>query len=70
MKLNDVEKQIGGIDLEKLARIAHRENVEIAIDIEPDNASIRIEPWKPISYNCPFDTREGVKNDPEADDGK
>ena len=70
MNLKDVEKQICEIDLEKLAHIAQRENVEIAIDIEPDNASIRIEPWKPISYNCPFDTGRGAQADPEADDGR
>jgi len=62
MKLNDVEKQIGEIDIETLARVAHQEGVEIVLTIESGNVEVRIEPWKPIAYNCPFNTSGGTSD--------
>jgi len=61
MKLENEIKQMDELNIETLVRLAHQENVEITLTIGRGDAELRIEPWKPISYNCPFNVREGAQ---------
>jgi len=61
MKLENEIKQMEDLDIETLVRLAHQENVEITLTIDRGGTELRIEPWKPISYNCPFNVREGAQ---------
>lgn len=38
-----------------------KNKIAINIEITPESESIRIEPWEPFKYNCPYD--RGYKND-------
>ena len=62
MKSEDVIKQMEELDIGTLVRLAHQENVEITLTIDHGCTELRIEPWKPISYNCPFNAREGEQD--------
>jgi len=61
MKLENEINQMEELNIETLVRLAHQENVEITLTIDRGGAELRIEPWKPISYNCPFNVREGAQ---------
>ena len=62
MKLEKEINQMEELNIETLVRLAHQENVEITLTINRGGAELRIEPWKPISYNCPFNAGEGVQD--------
>ena len=40
--------------LDELASKAVKENCEISINVCPDNVEIKVSPWKPFSYYCPY----------------
>lgn len=61
MKLEKEINQLKDLDIETLVRLAYQENVEITLTIDRGCTELRIEPWKPISYNCPFNVREGER---------
>ena len=48
------------IDFDKLIEKATKEQCEITISCEPTRTEITIQPWKPFSYTCPYETRKEV----------
>lgn len=61
MKLEKEINQLEDLNIETLVRLAHQEKVEITLTIDHGCTELRIEPWKPISYNCPFNVTEGAQ---------
>ena len=61
MKLEKDIEQIKDVSIETLMRLAYQENVRITITVDRECTELGIEPWKPISYNCPFNVREGAQ---------
>lgn len=48
------------IEFDKLIEKAAKEQCEITISCEPNRTEITIQPWKPFSYACPYETRKEV----------
>lgn len=42
------------INLDELIEKVVNEKIEITINLEPDRAEIKIEPWQPFAYSCPY----------------
>lgn len=40
--------------LDELIKKAIQDKCEITINVCPDNVEIRVSPWKPFSYDCPY----------------
>ena len=51
------------ITLEKLIEESIKKNADISISVSPDNVEIRISPYVPFSYNCPYsgDSKNGKR---------
>ena len=50
---------IKDIDFDKLIEEAVNKKCEITINCSLDNIEIRIEPWEPFEYKCPWDKSGG-----------
>jgi hypothetical protein len=48
--------------IDELITKAVKESCEITITVSPDNVEIRVSPWKPFSYNCPYKGAEANAN--------
>ena len=51
-----IEKNV----FDKLIEKAAKEKFDITISCEPNRIEITIQPWKPFSYACPYETRKEV----------
>lgn len=55
---------IKGIKIEDLIQTVVQEKCEITISFTPDSAEVKIEPWQPFTYECPYRNLHGeVKTD-------
>ena len=46
---------IKGIKLDELIKTVVKERCEITISFTPETAEVKIEPWQPLTYHCPYD---------------
>lgn len=45
---------IKGIKLDELIKTVVKERCEITISFTPETAEVKIEPWQPFVYECPY----------------
>ena len=45
---------IKGMNVNELAKMVVSEKCEITISFTPEAAEVKIEPWQPLTYNCPY----------------
>ena len=57
---------IKGIKLDELIKTVVTEKCEITISFTPETAEVKIEPWQPLTYNCPYGFQRFTTTDTEV----
>ena len=59
-------ENIKGLQINDLIQAVVKEKCEITITFAPDSAEVKIEPWQPFIYGCPYGQQQPVEQVPKG----